>query len=167
MTTHAPTTRSPGARPLETAAAEAARLRLLLEHQRDEYIQLRALAEMQGDLIARRDAGGLMTLLGRRQRHVDALTTLNLDLDPLRPRTAEVAAAGGPAVQAAVRGLVDEVQELLAEIVRLDDAGQAELSAGRDAVKKQLQTTARTPAAMNAYKRPAAVGPSRFTDRRG
>ena len=151
----------------DSAEAEAERLRSLLERQRDEYLQLKALAEMQGDLIARRDAGALMTLLGRRQRHVDTLTALNAELDPLRPRIGGVAAAGGPAVQAAVRGLVDEVQALLEEILRLDASGQAELAEGRDAVKAQLQRTARTPAAMNAYKRPAVPGAARFTDRRG
>ncbi|BAM04339.1 hypothetical protein [Phycisphaera mikurensis] len=148
-------------------AAEAARLRSLLERQRDEYEQLRALAEMQGDLIARRDAGALMTLLGRRQRHVDALTALNAELDPLRPRIGDVAAAGGPACRDAVRSLVDEVQRLLEEIMGLDDAGQRALAEGRDAVKAELTQAARTPRALNAYKRAAVPGATRFTNRRG
>ena len=159
MTAHAAAPHAP--------AADAHRLRSLLERQRDEYVQLKALAEMQGELIARRDAGALMTLLGRRQRHVDELTGLNLQLDPLRPRLGDIAAAGGSGEREAIRSLVEEVQGLLEEILAIDEAGQTELSAGRDAVKAQLNAAARTPAAMNAYKRPAAVGGARFTDRRG
>lgn len=149
------------------AASEALRLQGLLEAQRDEYLQLRALAEMQGGLIARRDAGALMTLLGRRQRHVDALTHLNLELDPLRPRLGEVAAGGGPETREAVRGLVDEVQALLEEIIALDDDGQKQLATGRDAVRSELSRAARTPAALNAYKRVPVAGATRFTNRRG
>ena len=165
MTPH-PTQSEPAAEPA-SGAPEADRLRGLLERQRDEYLQLRALAEMQGGLIARRDAGALMTLLGRRQRHVDTLNQLNAELDPLRPRIGDVAAGGGPATRAAVRALVDEVQALLEQILRLDAAGQAELAQGRDEVKAQLQRTARAPAAMNAYKRAPAPNAARFTDRRG
>ncbi len=147
--------------------AEAHTLVKLLTHQRDHYRQLKALSDRQQDLIHHGQAEQLLTVLGQRQGHVEALTTLNEQLAPLRPRMSQIAEDAQPEVRTHLRELVDDVQGLLEDIIQQDERDKSELSAGRDAVKQQLERTARTPAALSAYKVAAPSGAARFTDRRG
>ncbi len=156
------------ASPPGSNSGEQATLVELLTQQRDHYRQLKTLSDEQQQLVAAGQPEQLLAVLGQRQRHVEALTTLNEQLAPLRPRMSEVAEASPASVRDQLRGLVDEVQDLLEAIIHQDEQDKQRLTQGRDAIKTQLAKVARTPAALSAYKTASpAKGTPRFTDRRG
>lgn len=147
---------------------EASTLVTLLTRQRDHYRELKSLSDRQQTLVAAGQPEQLLSVLGQRQTHVEALTTLNEQLAPLRPRMSEVAETAPAAVRDTLRGLVDEVQELLEAIIAQDEQDKQRLAQGRDAVKQELGKLSRTPAALSAYKSAAPqAGQPRFTDHRG
>lgn len=146
---------------------EAHTLASLLSRQRDHYQQLKELSDAQQALIADGEAERLLSVLAERQGHVEALTTLNEQLAPLRSRMSEIAEEAGGDVRQRLRGLVDEVQDLLEGIIHQDERDKQALSAGKDQIKKQIDVAVRTPAALSAYKVAGPTKTARFTDRQG
>ncbi len=156
---------TPGAS--SSGAGEAHTLVSLLARQRDHYRQLKELSDQQQDMIERGEAEQLLAVLGRRQGHVEALTTLNEQLAPLRPRMSQIAEDAPAEVRGQLRELVDDVQGLLEQIIHQDEADKAKLTAGRDAVRTQLQQTAKAPVALSAYKVNTPKPAARFADHQG
>ncbi|MEM1446464.1 MAG: flagellar protein FlgN [Planctomycetota bacterium] len=149
-------------------ADDATTLVDLLTRQRDHYRQLKSLSDQQQALVAQGQPEQLLSVLGQRQSHVEALTNLNEQLAPLRPRMSEVAESAPAGVRDSLRQLVDEVQALLETIITQDEQDKQRLTQGREAVRQELGKLSRTPAALSAYKTAAPqVGQPRFTDRQG
>ncbi|MEM8781681.1 MAG: flagellar export chaperone FlgN [Planctomycetota bacterium] len=149
-------------------AKEANTLVDLLTRQRDHYQQLKALSDQQQALVEAGQPERLLAVLGERQSHVEALTTLNEQLAPLRPRMSEVAESAPVDVRNTLRRLVDDVQELLETIIAQDEQDKQRLTQGREAVRQELGKISRTPAALSAYKHAAPqTRQPRFTDARG
>ena len=146
---------------------EAHTLVSLLSRQRDHYQQLKALSDAQQELIATGKAEQLLTVLAERQGHVEALTTLNEQLAPLRSRMTEISESAEDDIRQRLRGLVDEVQGLLESIIHQDEQDKQTLSEGKEKIKQQLNATARVPAALSAYKVASPTNGARFTDRQG
>ena len=138
---------------------EATQLLALLTRQRDHYLKLRELSAGQAKLIAAGRPEKLLSILGQRQGHVEALTTLNEQLTPLRPRMAALTQAAPAAQRDAIRATVDEVQALLAEIIRQDEADSAVLAAQKTAKREELTQTRPTQAALGAYRTANAGAP--------
>ena len=136
----------------DTDTTEAGRLLTLLTRQRDHYLKLRELSQQQASLIAAGQPEKLLTLLGRRQGHVEALTTLNEQLTPLRPRMAALTQAAPADRRDAIRARVDEVQALLAEIIAQDEADSAELAQQKENKRQALIQTRPAKAALGAYR---------------
>jgi flagellar biosynthesis/type III secretory pathway chaperone len=152
----------------DAATDQAATLVELLTQQRDHYRQLKDLSDQQQALVTAGQPERLLSVLGQRQHHVEALTRLNDRLAPLRPQMSEIAEAAPSDLRQTLRTLVDDVQALLETIIQQDEQDKQRLSAGRDAVEQQLGRMSAAPAALTAYKTAApAVSRPRFTDRRG
>ena len=73
-----------------TDRSDVSELVSLLEKQRDIYLQLQSLSGDQAGLIAGGSAEALLGLLADRQKRVDELTRINVDLEPYRSRWDEV-----------------------------------------------------------------------------
>ncbi|MEM7576106.1 MAG: flagellar export chaperone FlgN [Planctomycetota bacterium] len=140
----------------------------LLTRQRDHYQLLKSLSDRQQTLVADGQPEQLLAVLGERQGHVEALTALNEQLAPLRPRMSEIAEAAPAGVRDTLKQLVDDVQDLLETIIAQDEQDKQRLTQGREAVRQELGKISRTPAALSAYKTAAPQsGQPRFTDRQG
>ncbi len=147
----------------------------LLARQRDLYQELQGLSARQQSIIAQGQTEQLLLVLSERQVLVDRLTAINKDLAPLRGRMSELTDGASEDTRMRIRGLVDEVQQLLASIIDRDEQDRRHLEASKASVGQELSRVNTAPAAINAYKSnafrkaagPALVGAARFTDSRG
>ncbi len=135
----------------------------LLDAQHGLYRELRRLAQAQRDLIAAEDPSALLNLLSQRQRLIDRLAAINQRLEPVRGDWKRIEAMLTTEQRRRAAGLVDRVGQLLAEILRTDEADSKTLSARKESAGRQVQTTTAVSQAQAAYRRAAAPlsGPSR------
>ncbi|MEM1355211.1 MAG: flagellar export chaperone FlgN [Planctomycetota bacterium] len=146
---------------------EAEQVLYLLERQRGLYLQLKALADQQGQLIASGETEQLLSLLARRQGLIDMLGQCSAEIAPYRARIGEIAEQAGGKLNGQIKSLVQEVRTLLESIMEQDDEGRRSLSESRDAVGQQLQQAAGAGAAISAYgPKPGVQAAARYTDRR-
>lgn len=147
---------------------DAEQVLYLLQRQRDLYLQLKTLADQQGQLIEQGAAEQLLSLLAQRQGLIDMLGQCSAEIAPFRSRIGEIAEKAGGGMGMQVKQLVEEVRGLLESIMEQDDRGREGLAASRDAVSQQLKQTSGAGAAIGAYgSRPPVAAASRYTDRRG
>ncbi len=132
----------------------------VFSRQRDLYRQLEALSQRQGQLVADSDAEALLGLLGQRQRLLDELDGLNVQLQPYRADWREHLAGMATDERAQVAGLVDEIAALRDAIVAQDDRDFQRLRLAQGKVGAELGKTANQGRAMNSY-RGAATAYSR------
>jgi uncharacterized protein YoxC len=152
------------------------RLIHLLSQQHSLYLELTDLSRRQEDYVKESRTEQLLSLLSDRQVLVDQLTGINRELAPLRSRMSELAADADDAKRETLRGLVDDVQEMLQSIIERDESDRKKLEASKAAVGNALKTTTTAPRALGAYRsagpQPAAAATARpqtarFTDQRG
>ena len=111
----------------------------VLTAQRDLYAQLTALAAQQSGYVATGEAEALMSVLGARQRLVDQLAPLDRELVPFKGCWQETLDGMDPAGRSAVAGLLQEVQQLLAQILERDEADKQSLIRQKTDVGLQIQ----------------------------
>lgn len=156
--------------PIDPPTPGPEQLLSMLARQRDLYTHLKSLSDDQGRLIAEGETEQLLSLLARRQGLIEQLTECSLEISPHRAAIATLAGVEGDALAGQVRGLVDEVRDLLEAIIEQDDAGRREMEAARDEIGTQIRQTASAPKALGAYGGPSSAGIAaspRFTDQRG
>lgn len=149
-------------------ANEANGVLALLEKQRDLYRELKSHSDRQEDLIATGATDQLLSLLGQRQRLIEGLGEVSSSLAPYRSRIASIADQAADGIGDQMRGMVEEVRELLESIIERDDKGKADLAAARDKVGGQMRQAAGAVAAKGAYgdRNVAPMGP-KFTQQKG
>lgn len=153
---------------LPPSAGEAAELIDLLTRQRGLYSELSALASQQADLIAQGQTEQLLSVLSKRQGLVEELGRINDQIGPYRGRIPEIAQALPEARRDELRGLVEQVQSLLKQIIERDEQDRRDLEAAKQQVGTQISQAVRGGAALNAYKqRPASTPGARFADHNG
>jgi hypothetical protein len=106
---------------IQSAQTEARRLTELLVQQRDLYLQLRELARTQAAAVLDERPEDLLRVLGDRQRRITELLEINALLEPFRSRWGELREAMGRGERLEVGELVEQVQQLLAEILQQDE----------------------------------------------
>lgn len=147
-------------------ASEADQLESLLAQQHDAFVALLDLAKQQAALIESGRTEELLRLLGERQKALVLLQALSARLDPWRKRSGEVTAAAELAQAQRIRGLVESVHAVMAEIQSHDNRDRDALADAKDAVSGQITETHRRGQALGAYRQASANGP-RYTDRQG
>ena len=153
---------------LAHASDDAEQVLYLLSRQRDLYLQLKALADQQGQLIESGATEQLLSLLARRQGLIDMLGQCSAEISPYRARIGDIAEQSDAAVSVQIKSLVQEVRTLLESIMEQDDQGRKTLAESRDAVSRQLKQAAGAGAAIHAYGPKASPhAASRYTDRQG
>lgn len=146
---------------------DAAQVLYLLGRQRDLYLQLKSLADQQGQLIETGATEQLLSLLARRQGLIDMLGQCSAEISPYRARIGEIAEQADGKVSEQIKSLVQEVRSLLESIMEQDDRGRQNLAESRDAVSHQLKQAAGAGAAIHAYGPKAGIqAAARYTDRR-
>lgn len=109
--------------------AWASELVELLDQQRCLYAQLQQLSRQQGRLVgdAGADMSGLVLVLGQRQNLIDQLARLNAHVEPYRRNWPALWESLDAASRVRVRGLIEEIQALLDQIVGRDEKDRAAL----------------------------------------
>lgn len=135
----------------------------LLEEQKELIERLGGLAGRQGALIEAGHTEALLELLSQRQRIMDRFV---ISQDGLSRLTETLRAAGDLAETSRSRigGLVEDISQQLAEILRLDDRDRETLQAGRDRLGEELSGLGAARQARAAYLKSRSVS-NRFADR--
>lgn len=150
---------------LPDASRDPRTLVKLLGQQRDLYLQLKTLSDQQASLIVEGQTEQLLSLLGHRQRLVDALTRLNKELNALRSGAGDLQSHLSEEERVQVRALMSEVDGLLHAIIAQDDRDRRDLQSAQQKVGSQLRHVARGGMANNAYRGAPVAPAARFTDR--
>lgn len=136
------------------------RLIHLLGQQRELYLQLRDLSDRQRALIASDSPDLLLSILRDRQTLVAALVRLNEQLTPYRRDWEAVQATLSDDVRQQAAQLLEEINDLLRNILRVDQEDGALLSARKQAVAQSLSEVSGGRTANAAY---ARQGPAQGT----
>jgi hypothetical protein len=142
----------------------------LLTRQRDLYRRLHELAHTQQATLDEQGAEAMLAVLSQRQVFVDALTRLNADLAPYQADWPGFSARLDDAARTQVRQLVDDVDTLLAGVLKCDEQAKHALATAQQGVGGELRRATRAGHARAAYgqaPRPAGGIDPRFADRQG
>ncbi len=123
----------------------------LLRRQRDLYRQLRSLAERQRGLVARNDAADLLSVLGDRQKVVQALAHLGRDLAPHREDWDQTREELGAEDREEADRILVEVRTILEEVISADERDARMLSARRTQNARALHGVHGDRRAVTAY----------------
>jgi hypothetical protein len=118
----------------------AERVIALLREQRDLYRQLSMLADQQRGSITGNNPERLLGVLAERQRLVDRLSATGRELKPYQARWRELRESLSDRQAHEVDALVSEVNALLSEILRKDEADTALLSARKSETGRAIGT---------------------------
>lgn len=156
---------------ISAPADDARELIDALSRQRALYEQLQTLGGRQSALIAEGATEQLLGLLGERQRLVDQLADLSSGVAPLRERWPRIAAQLDTAQRTRIDDLLEQVEALLADILKQDEADRRQLQDAKQRIAGDLQRGQRGGQAMAAYRstygKPGGSVAPRFTDNRG
>lgn len=108
----------------------------LLTEQRDLYVELKAQAGHQRDLITGDAPEQLLSVLGERQRLLDRLLALSNDIRPYQERWDQVRRTMSDDQDRQVARLVRQVNTILSEILQQDER-DAQLLASRKSTTAQ------------------------------
>lgn len=112
----------------------------LLSEQRDLYRQLARLSERQRGLITGDEPERLLALLSERQQLIDRLESIGVELRPYQANWRQVRAGLTDDEGRRVDGLLGEVNAILSEILKQDEADTALLSARKNQTQQQIGT---------------------------
>jgi hypothetical protein len=110
----------------------------LLTEQRDLYRQLQGLADRQRGFITGNQPERLLTILAERQQLIDRLQVVSHRLRPFRSHWRELREEMDPARGQEADGLVAEVDGLLANILKQDEADAALLSVRKSETQQRI-----------------------------
>jgi hypothetical protein len=111
----------------------------LIRRKHRVLTQLHEAGRRQAELVAGGDIGSLLSLLAAKQELIAALQTVEQTLMPFYADNPEERIWNSPGARARCAELAGECNALLAEIVRLEQAGAARMTARRDELAAQLQ----------------------------
>lgn len=131
------------------------RIAMLLTEQRDLYRQLSRLADQQRGLITGDDPERLLAVLAERQRLIERLTAIGRELKPLQANWRHLRENLTAQQVDRIDALVNEVNALLSEILKRDEADTALLSARKSETSQAIGTVQAGRRAGSAY---AAAG---------
>jgi hypothetical protein len=123
----------------------------LLSQQRDRYLELRALSELQRVLIAEGRSEPLLGLLRDRQQVVSALSRLNEELGPYRRDWENTIHGLSETHRRQATSLLQETNDLLRVILRTDQEDSALLAARKQAAARELSQVGGGQTANSAY----------------
>jgi hypothetical protein len=109
------------------------------------------LAQRQLVLAREGEVGDLLKLLAAKQTVLGQLQTLERELDPFRPQDPESRLWASAAARQSCQAQANRCDQLLAEAVRLEKLGEAEMVRRRDVAASALQGASDAAHAHSAY----------------
>lgn len=144
---------------------DAAALMGLLREHRDAAASLVTLATSQRQAVDRSSPDALLEILARRQELIDHFVAQQDDLAQ-RCRAVQSSSNISEADRAAIRELVDSINQQFEQVLERDREDEARLRQDRDALKGALQANDLARQARQAYLT-APGSTNRFADRKG
>lgn len=145
---------------MDASKLTAERIVKLLRKQRELYEQLQHLSRRQRSLISGDHPEQLLSILRDRQSLVNALAQINQQLSPLRASWQSVFDNLPEPERSEVSALLEDVNQMLAAIIRTDQEDGALLSARKQSVGQFIDRAQDGRAANAAYSRFAPRPPS-------
>ncbi len=139
----------------------------LLRRQVALFEQLQRLSREQARVVQEGTVDALLALLAKRQRFTDALTQLQLQIEPYRSDWPAVRAAFADSDGAEVDQLVDRSAAMLEQILGQDDRDRESLQAIHARIGSELGKINHVSRARNAYASLPSASDNRFTNRQG
>lgn len=122
--------------------------------------QLKAIGLKQAELIATSQISELLRLLSGKQQLIAALQTIEQRLAPFHEEDPENRSWPSAKARADCAQQADQCRLLLAEVLRLEQTNEQQMTLRRDEVAAQLQTAAAATKARGAYRRQQKPPPS-------
>jgi hypothetical protein len=126
-----------------------------LMQKREVLSQLRQLADLQSALVGGGDSRKLLGLLATKEKLLQALKKVEASLDPFRDEDPDDRVWRSPAERQAARGIAEECNSLLAEIMEIDQSDEERLIARRDVNAEARRRVRTTKLAITAYSQPS------------
>lgn len=145
---------------MDATKLTAERIVKLLRKQRELYEQLQHLSRRQRSLISGDQPEQLLSILRDRQSLVNALAQINHQLSPLRASWQSAFDKLPEPERSEVAALLEDVNRILAAIIRTDQEDGALLSARKQSVGQVIDRAQDGRAANAAYGRSAPQRPS-------
>jgi hypothetical protein len=147
----------------------ARRLAGIIDEEHALCLELDGLSVAQSAMVEGGDTEGVLEVLGRRQRIIDRIVTLNAELAPLRERRDELMAALPAQERERVRSKVGEIAQTVERVRARDEQDRLAMERRRAGIAGELSGLARARGAVAAYAAPRGHdgGGARFQDREG
>lgn len=127
------------------------RLAELIDRKHEVLRQLLLLAQRQHEVVSQGEMGRLLSVLASKQRMLHALQSVEAELSPFRQQDPESRLWRTAGQRQRVRGVVEQCEAMLGEIVRLETHCEREMVRRRDAAAARLQGTHRAVQAAQSY----------------
>ena len=134
-----------------TIDTRAAKLVEALAQQAGLYEKVRRLSERQRQLIEAKDSEALMKLLAEKQQQIAEIGVLAAASAPLRESWERDRDAAPAALRQRVEQAADALRRVLAEIVAIEDQGQAAILGAREAAGEAITRLQKGKAMHKAY----------------
>ena len=130
----------------------------LLIQQKELYTKLKMMSEKQRELVQQQDAVQLLGVLGARKILVEQLTQLGQQIAPIREQWQQLKDSLQTDQRDQINQLIDQTQDLLADIISADEQDRQQLAADRDTKGAELGSFTQNTTARNAYAANASAG---------
>lgn len=138
------------------------RLAELIDHKSQALVQLLELSRRQAGFIAEGDLASLLTLLSVKQKLLHRVQELERMLDPFRSEDPEKRVWRSVEMRQQVAEGARYCEMLVAEVMALEEQGEAEMVRRRDRAANQLQVVAQASHVRGSYLSEIANGKNRF-----
>ncbi|HVE40005.1 MAG TPA: hypothetical protein VNM14_08975 [Planctomycetota bacterium] len=122
-----------------------------LRRQLEKYREMVALVASQREVFASMDVDAILGLIERKRAILAEVDALEANLAPMKAQWAKVRSTFTPDDARAIEATLDETQQVLRELVRLEDEGRALLDKRREEKTAALDQMLSRSRARGAY----------------
>ena len=122
-----------------------------LRRQLAKYREMAGIVAAQGSVFASMDVDGILGMIERKRAILAEVGALEAELAPMKAEWAKVRCALTPEESRAVETTLEETQQVLKELVRLEDEGRALLETRHEANAGALDHLMKKSRARGAY----------------
>lgn len=143
----------------ETIDESFERYQQLLRAQAELYRTLIRLAKKQAAEIAERNIDGFVAVLEEKRSVLREIESLELSAVPLRHLWESQNHRVDEPVRARMKEVVEEIQTLLEELLKIESVSQRELGIAKESVEEELRQVSTGSNALRSYKGPYQCKP--------
>jgi hypothetical protein len=136
---------------MQEATAMGGKMQNLLKRQHLYYQELKKLSEDQGQFIRNDQSEELLSILGKRQKLVEAISELHKESSIYREKWPDFKELLPVELRNAIGRLLEDLQQMLNAIIEQDKQDCQKLSESKTQVATELQQVQRSKSAAGAY----------------